>query len=316
MQQPRSVFAPVLLLLIVALFSCEKQIGDSVDPGEALSGLRASGSSACNSFRYSDTIFYLREQSTDYIVSPQTNQSGTYGAYPGGMAINATNGKINVTKSETGLKYRVWFVKSGSSDTCSRYVTISGINYASKVYRLSQNDTLVRPFYNAVRTRSTPCNDNDDDDDDDNDDDDDDNDNNECEYDDDRDDDDGDGLGDEPPSGYQVSVQGVDINKLLGSINLKKTVANGAFGATPTNGATKSLRIYYRLHDASRRALNYIDITLHFYRKASDVPTALLNQISGKQGATLRRAATETPANRTNSELTRPRPPDIVVCLE
>ena len=99
-------------------------------------------------------------------------------------------------------------------------------------------------------------------------------------------------------------------------ITLKKTVANGAFGATPVNGATKSLRIYYRLHDNSKKALNYIDLKLHFYKKVSDVPTTLLNQISGKQGATLRRAAPATSAGTMNSEASRPRPPDIVVCLE
>lgn len=305
MQQPRSVLVPALLLLLVAALSCEKKTSDSVAPGDTLSGMRTNSSSACTAFQYPDTLFYLREQSADYVVSPTANQPGTYGAYPDGLVINATNGRINVTKSETGLKYRVWFVRSGSLDTCRQYVTISGINYVSRVYRLSQNDTLVQPFYNAVRTLTTPCKDKDKDDKAD-----------KCEYDDDRDDDDGDGLGDEPPSGYQVTAQGVDINKLLGSINLKKTVANGAFGATPANGTTKSIRIYYRLYDASKKALNFIDVTLYFYRKIGDVPSSLLNQISRKQGATLRQAAPGTAAGPMNLAVSRPRPPDIVVSLE
>lgn len=306
MQQLRFVFVPVLL--IVVALSCAKKTSDSVAPGDPLSGMRTQASDACTAFRYADTLFYLREQSSDYVVSPVTAQSGTYGAYPAGLVINATNGRINVTQSETGLKYRVWFVKLGSADTCSRYVTISGINYVSRVYRLNQNDTLVQPFYNAVRTLATPCKDAKNKDEDDKAD--------KCEYDDDRDDDDGDGLGDEPPSGYQVTAQGIDINKLLGSINLKKTVANGAFGATPVNGTVKNIRIYYRLYDASKKALNFIDVRLHFYKKVSDVPNSLLNQIIRKQGATLRRPASAASAGPMNLEDSRPRPPDIVVCLQ
>lgn len=60
------------------------------------------------------------------------------------MIINAATGAINVTKSDHGLKYRVWFVKAGTSDTCNRYVTLSGINYVSRLYNISSTDTLVK----------------------------------------------------------------------------------------------------------------------------------------------------------------------------
>ncbi len=312
MKSPRFAFVPALLLLLVVFFSCEKQASNPVEPQEDFSGLRANSSAVCDTFRYADTIFYLREQPADYIVKPVTAQSGKYGSYPVGMIISSSTGAINVTKSETGLKYRVWFVKTGASDTCTRYVTLSGINYTSGLYRLNLNDTLAKPFYNAVRTASTPCKDKDDDDKDKKDK------NKDCEFDDGSDDDDGDGMDDEPPTGRQVAKQGVDINKLVGGINLRQTVANGTFGATPVNGASKSIRIYYRLNEASKKALNFIDVTLHYYTKASMVPASLLSQISDKQGATLRRAAPGTVAltNGSTMEATRPRPPDIVVTKE
>lgn len=307
MNPSRVAFVPALLLL-VALVSCERDAINAVEPPENHSGLRTGSSAACNAFQYSDSIFYLRDQVVNYIVRPVTAQAGTYGSFPGGMVINATTGAINVNKSETGLKYRVWFVKAGTSDTCTRFVTISGVNFTSRVYDISLNDTLAVPFYNAIRTLGTPCTDDDDDDDDDDEEEDDDDDD-ACEFDDGSDDDDGDGTGDEPPAGQQVIPQGVDINKLIGTINLKQTVANGVFGATPVNGTARSFRIYYRLNDASNRALNYIDVTLHYYTTAASVPTSLLSQITDKQGATLRRAAPNAPT----MDVRRPRPPDIVI---
>ncbi|AQG78633.1 hypothetical protein [Spirosoma montaniterrae] len=293
---------------LVALVGCERSDSNQgIDPQTTGAG---GTNPACAAFQYADTVFYYREQTTPYLELPTTAQSGTYGTYPQGLSINAATGAINVNASESGLKYRVWFVKTGTADTCTRYVTISGVNYTSKVYQLSANDTLARPFYNAIRALAPPCSDDDDDDDDDDEeedeDDDDDDDDDNCEFDDGRDDDDGDGLGDEPPAGQEVIPQGIAINKLDGIIDLRQTVNNGTFGTTPVNGSSKSVRIYYRLNDASNKTLNHIDVTFHWYATLSQVPASLLSQITTKTGATLRVAATSLAASR-------PRPPDIVL---
>lgn len=301
------------LLALTVLVGCEREgmNGSDLLPDPTSTARTA----ACNNFNYADTIFFLREQSTPYTESPTTAQTGQYGAFPQGLSINASTGVINVNASETGLKYRVWFVKTGTADTCTRFVTISGVNYLNKVYRLDQNDTLARPFYNAIRTFGPPCSDDDDNDDEEDDEEDDDDD--ACEFDDGRDDDDGDGLGDEPPAGQEVIPQGIAINKITGVIDLRKTVNNGTFGATPVSGTSKLIRIYYRLNDASNKALNHIDVTVHWYATMSQVPASLLARLNDKNGATLRLATPSQPSLNPNvmsyMAYGRPRPPDAVL---
>lgn len=299
-----------ICLLWLALTGCEKEedMAPLNDPA-GNSSLRTGTTAACDSFAYPDTIFYLREQATDYIVSPLAAQSGTYGASPAGLQIDATTGAINVSGSETGLKYRVFFVPAGSADTCTRYVTISGIDYRSALYDLDQNDTLAKPYYNAVSSLMLPCSEDEEDDDDEEEEDDEENDDG-CEFDDGADDDDGDGDGDEPAPGQEVIPQGVAIAKANGSIDLRQTVANGTFGGTPVNGASRTFRIYYRLNDASNKALNYIDVKLSYYEKRSDVPQSVLDEVDAKNGATLRRAA---PSASGRVQTTSSRPPHIVI---
>ena len=103
---------------------------------------------------YPDSIFYLKPNT--YIVKPLTSLAGTYGAFPSGLHINTTNGNINVTLSETGLKYIVWFVPSGTSDTCKKFITISGVNYNDTVYVLT-NNPKASPIYDANTSIPLVC---------------------------------------------------------------------------------------------------------------------------------------------------------------
>lgn len=290
MQRPIPTFTrslPAIVLLLLSLLTgCEPEtLKQEVSPDQQANARSA----ACNAFSYADTLFYYRDN-TNYTVSPTRAQAGRYGAFPGGMVINQTTGAIDVNASESGLKYRVWFVKSGTRDTCSRFVTISGINYFNKVYRVNQNDTLSRPFYNGVGTLAPPCTSTNGKEAD------------GCEYD---------------NFGKQIATEGIVIDKKTGVINLAKTIKSGAFGQTPINGSTKTVRLYYRLNDASKKALNYIDINFHWYASYGQIPASLLTRVKDKSAATLRRAATSplTPGLPTNysTDVKRPRPPDIVL---
>ncbi|MCU0341887.1 MAG: hypothetical protein MUE30_18590 [Spirosomaceae bacterium] len=299
-------FTLVLLIAAVSV-SCKDASQDLVAPQNEKS-LRV-GNDPCEDFQYADTLFFYKEQSSPYIESPEEAQSGTYGAFPDGLSINATNGNINVNASESGVKYRVFFKPTGSTDTCFRFVIISGVNYTSKLYFMNQNDTLAKPFYNAQRNLATPCSDDDDDDDDDGDDDDDD-----CEFDDGNDDDDGDGTGDEPPVNQEILPQGYTIDKKTGVFDLKKIVANGVFGTTPVNGTTKTLMLYYRLNDASGKALNHIEMKFRYYSKLSLVPQSLKDELSSKNAATLRKAAPgHGHSNARVAAYGKPRPPEIII---
>jgi hypothetical protein len=298
-----------LLVVALGLFGCEKAaLQDEYAP--QLSALRTSA--VCGAFGYADSTFYLREQATDYLEYPLTAQAGRYGASPAGLQINATTGAINVSKSETGLRYRVYFIPTGTTDTCSRYITISGINYRNHVYQLARHDSLALPYYNATRALPPPCSEDDDDDDDDDEDDeededdDDDDDDDACEFDDGSDDDDGDGTADEPAPGQQLRPLGIDINTRSGVINLRQTLRNGTFGTVPVSGTSKNVRLFYRLNDASNKALNHIDLKISYYERLSDVPQSVIDEINGKNAATLRRG-------RTAAEEAKPRPPHILI---
>jgi hypothetical protein len=48
----------------------------------------------------------------DYIITPVNSPgTGKYLAWPIGMKIDSTTGAINVSKSESGLRYMIGFVK-------------------------------------------------------------------------------------------------------------------------------------------------------------------------------------------------------------
>lgn len=303
----------VLTILTMSILSCSD---DDISPNQVnnngidSSGTANNGSTAiCADFEYSDTIFYLREQITDYIESPLIAQTGTYGAFPGGLVIDSTTGAINVSQSETGLAYEVFFIPQGTTDSCKISIVISGIDYEDHIYEINTADTLAIPFYNAQKGLLPPCSDDDDDDDDEDDDDHDDDDDDGCEFDDGPDDDDGDGTGDEPLPGQEVIPQGVDINKATGVINVKNTFANGVFGPNPVNGTEKDFRINYRLNDASNHTLNGIDVRFFYFETRGDIPASLLDEInernslsaapgSGSRRSNVSRTATDRPGMR------------------
>lgn len=297
----------VVFLLIVAFIGCERdsiRSSDNVLSPDA--ALRASAT-VCTAFNYADSIFYLIKQGkgpkADYIVSPKKGLSvGIFGAYPAGLQINASTGAINVTASETGLKYRVYYVKRGTQDTCNRYITISGIDYLSSTHVLAQGDTLLKPLYRGRPGATIPCTSGGSNAD------------NSvadagCEFDD-GDDDDNNGT-EEPSAGQQLRPQGVDVSKLSAIINLRQTVRNGVFGKTPVNGASKVFRLYYRIGDSSNKALNHIDVKFVYYDRTSDVPASLKSQIRSENA---RMAASAAGARAAYEDYSRaPRPPIIVI---
>jgi hypothetical protein len=224
--------------------------------------------SICDRFAYTDTIFYPAELPNDYVVKPINKLLGTYGAFPDGLKINSLNGNIDITESETGLKYIVWFVPSGTTDTCKKFLTVSGINYTDSIYVLANNTGVATPVYNANSLKPTDCRGG-------------------CEFDDGHDDDDGDGFADEPPAGQQVIQQGIAMNKSTGAINLKKSIQNGALGKNPASGTYKDFVLNYRISDKSAKTLNRIGFRLYFYKTKAEIPASLKSELRAKQSLVL-----------------------------
>jgi hypothetical protein len=211
--------------------------------------------STCDQFAYPDTIFYLTNLPGSYVVNPVTPLTGTYGANPAGLKINASSGSIDITGSETGLEYAVWFLAKGAKDTCKKFITVSGINYMDSTYVLANNPDTAGPIYNANPLKPTDCSGG-------------------CQFD----------VG---PVAQQVSTQGIAINKATGVINLKKSFQNGALGKNPVNGTFKDFILQYRLGDKSGGALNQIGFRLYYYKMKSQIPASLIETETAKQGQVL-----------------------------
>jgi hypothetical protein len=232
------------------------------------SGSGATSIKTCNLIAYSDTLFFLENLKDDLKIKPLVKRDGVYGAFPEGLEINESHGEINVTKSESGLRYTVFFVPKNTRDTCFTHLTISGVDYMSKIYLLDKNEKLAVPIYNnnpnlaipGVNTRTT-------------------------EFDDDDDDDNGNGTLDEPLPGQQVIAQGLDISKVDGKILLDNSLRKGLLGTSPKSGSTKKLKLFYRLDDKSGKALNRIELEFHYFEKESDVPKSLKDKIFENQNS-------------------------------
>ncbi len=228
----------------------------------------------------------------DHIITPQNNPGpGKYFALPQGLVIDEATGAINVSKSECGARYMVGFVKSGSSDTCFKELIIGGVNYVDSIYVLSNNDTLAIPYFNADPSGTPFCDASDD------------NDyppkgsgssnaNNKCEFD------------NELPPGQRANDQHVKVRTISGIINLKRSLDEGMFGATPKNGDSKDVTIYYRLSDCSNKALQKIKVRLIYYDKKSSIPQNLINDVKSKRNDFFQ--------SRFIASLV-PRPPQIII---
>jgi len=236
--------ALVILIITCSIIACNKE--GAVNNTENTSSISNSvAASACDLFAYPDTIFYPKQSASDYIVNPINVQDGKYGSFPDVLKIDRNSGAINITKSETGLKYVVWFIPKGTKDTCKKFLTISGINYADSIYTAAAGLPLSIPVYNANTQAPIACN-------------------GTCEF------------------GKELISQGIAIDQSTGVINLKQSLLNGALGKNPKNGTFKDFLMQYHIGDQSAGALNSISFRLYYYKLKSQVPDSLVNILNQK----------------------------------
>ncbi len=196
---------------------------------------------------YGDSIVYSQPASGDYFVYPQNNQgvAGTYLSWPAGLSINSKTGAIDLTKSETGQRYSLAFVKNGTTDTCMSQLIVAGAAYMDSVYVLTQSNYTSKPYFNANPYGVAPCQGNQ-------------------------------GQGCQFDYNNAAHNQGIEIDQKTGFIDLKKTMQNSLFGLLPLNGMTVYTTIYYKLNDNSNFAPQKIQLKLVYYNHKSDVPAATL----------------------------------------
>jgi hypothetical protein len=253
-----------LILLIVVLFagSCNKSdnnITNNQTPPFKIS--------------YGDSIFYVRDQSTDYLVSPVNSKPGIFSSFPDGLNIDQTTGAINVSKSEAGMRYRVNF-KSTNGDSSTTYIVISGINFPDKYYLLANADSIAFPVYNADPSLPIPS-----------------------------------GSFDEDKT---ANNSGCAMKTNNGQINLTESLRNGLFGKDPQNNTKKGFDVLYRLNDKSGNSLNKISILIYYFNTMNDVTPDLAQTVIDHQIMTLQPNHAPI-ANGLIKAASKPRPPCIVI---
>lgn len=231
---------------------------------------------------YGDSIIYPQPTTNqDYILHPLNSPgSGKYFAWPQGMTIDPHTGAINITRSETGMKYAIGFVKDGTTDTCLSTLIIGGASYMDSVYVLEDGQKNAGPYFDANPGSSSFCDGSNGPD--------------KCKFD----------------LAGQLKAQRIAIDKNTGKIDLEKTLKGsgpfgGVFGLLPFNGQTVYTRLYYQLQDKSNKTTEYIDLRLQYYDKRSDINQGLLNDVFTNLQNLLSGGLISTGAN--------PRPPLIIV---
>ena len=148
----RSLYLLILLLgCFLLLTQCGKSKCDCVPPLNTNERL----------ISYTDSIFYVRSQ--DYVIRPTVNRQGIYRAFPNNLLIDSLTGNITVkvmgygNESQTGLRYKITFQPMGSNRIDSTFIVLAGINYLDRIYRISQNDTIIQPIYNADIAKQLPA---------------------------------------------------------------------------------------------------------------------------------------------------------------
>ena len=258
------------LFCFIWMSGCNKP--DSVDalppavnpPGTPNSSLKIS---------YGDTILYLKAGSSNIIVPQPMNKPGQFSGFPDGIEIDNTTGAINIAMSESGLRYKIMFVPTGTTDTISTKIVISGINFYDKIYKLSAGDTIARPIYNANGQSYSPGLF-------------------------------GTGFTNSFDDDKGCNNQGCAVSLNNGSINLAQSIRNGAI--LSINDAQKEFTYYYRMDDNSQKTLNQLKVKLYYYNTYADIPQYLWDIILIEHAGTILRSSG-------TQKVAKPRPPCVII---
>lgn len=230
---------------------------------------------------YGDTIIFTQPTSgPDYIFNPVNNPGpGKYFAWPVGMVLNQNTGAIDLTASQTGMKYAIGFVKAGTTDTCMSTLIVGGASYYDSVYVIADNDTAATPYFEANPYLPNICA------------------NGGCTFD----------------VNGAAAAKKVIVDKTTGVINLGQTLQpsglagllGGAFGLLPQSGSSITVPIYYKLNDASNEAMESISVQIEYFDSESQISSGVLGGVLNSLNSLLSGNLISTSAN--------PRPPLIII---
>lgn len=239
-------------------------------------------SSSCPiSLIYGDTIIFTQPTTgPDYIFQPVNNPGqGKYFSWPVGMVLDQNTGAIDLTASQTGMKYAIGFVKAGTTDTCMSTLIIGGASYYDSVYVLADNDSTASPYFEANPYLPSICQ------------------GNACTFD----------------VNGAAAAKKVVVDKNTGVINLAQTLQpsglagllGGAFGLLPQSGSSITVPIYYKLNDPSNNAMEMIQVQIAYYDSEAQISSGVLGGVLNTLNSLLAGNPIITGSN--------PRPPLIII---
>ena len=230
----------IIALAFTALAACRKN-GNGNDPGSNYS------------LSYGDSIIYLNPGSAERIITPITPMAGKYEGFPEGIELDEQTGAINVSKSETGLRYRISFTPDGGSKTYTTTLLLAGVNYLDAFYFLSKNDTISKAVYNGDVAKAVPVS--------------------------------------SGKTVFDIDLgcnnEGIAINTETGNINLMQTIRNGFFGRHPDNDSRQEFELKYKIDDKSQQARQSVKIKLYYYNTMADVPEKYFQLLKEREGTIL-----------------------------
>jgi hypothetical protein len=241
----RKIFTiAVLAVLSLVWLGCDKPADGSDNPA------------ASYKLSYGDSILYMKAGSNNNIILPVTASPGTYTGFPEGIEIDPATGAIDLSESETGLRYRITHTAPNETVTETK-VVLAGITFKDKFYYLSSNDSIANPVYNSDASRILPI------------------------------------SGSTFDEGNVANGGGCSVRTDNGKINFKETIRNGVFGSPPRNDSQEEFEIKYRINDGSGKSLNKLKVKLYWYNTINDVPQYLWDILNDRttQGVFLRGGA-------------------------
>lgn len=244
----KSIFYFLAIALFVSVFTgCQKdQISPTLKSTDLSAAQNSSGSSngVTNSLvlSYGDTVFYLHSSGTNIIMPVNLLGKGEYIGFPKGIELDSLSGAINIAESETGLRYKIMFIPSGTRDTISTKIVLSGINFYDGIYNLSNGDSIANTIYNASGLPFEAG-----------------------QF--------GIGKGCVFDDGNGCNKQGCNVSLENGRINLAKSLRDGA--VLRKNDSQKEFLYYYRMDDHSDKALNKLKVKIYYYNTVADIPQYL-----------------------------------------
>jgi hypothetical protein len=227
--------------------------------------------SAFDTLSYGDTIFSASVIGNEKRIYPviRPGKPGYFMANLPGLDIDSITGRINISRSESGLRYEVFYVSQTKTILASTSITITGIDYQDRIYDLSSGSPeqqFAVPIYNMSPGLPMPCATGASD----------------CKF------DETDLNGDLTPDIIGARNSKLAIDTASGIIDLKKSLEAGIFGApalgnpAALNGRKKDVTIYYRLKDGNTRSLKKITIRLVYYQSVALIPESMQLEINSR----------------------------------